>query len=294
MTATQFAWVKGHGTENDFVLLPDPDGSVHGNLDGDTDRAFVAALCHRRRGLGADGVIRVVRAADLAETYGVEVAKQAAADGAEWFMDYRNADGSDSEMCGNGMRVLVRWLLDEGWLDGAGPWLVGTRGGTRQVAAEPSGRLAADLGPVTRLADSEVAVGGRRWPAVGVDVGNPHAVVAVDDLADAGALTEPPSYDTALYPDGVNVEFVTPTGERRVAMRVYERGSGETRSCGSGAVAAAVLAERIAGTPDRPATYRVDVAGGRLDVTLSADGHGVLAGPAVVVAHGSMTWDRGA
>ncbi len=294
VTASQFAWVKGHGTENDFVLLPDPDGSVHGSLDGPADRTFVAALCHRRRGLGSDGVIRVVRAADLAGTYGVEVAKQAAADGAEWFMDYRNADGSYSDMCGNGMRVLVRWLLDEGWLEGAGPWPVGTRGGTRQVAAESSGRLAADLGPVTRLSDSEVAVGGRRWPALGVDVGNPHAVVVVDDLAEAGALTEPPSYDTALYPDGVNVEFVTPTGERQVAMRVHERGVGETRSCGSGAVAAAVLAEQIAGTPDRPATYRVDVPGGCLDVTLSADGHGVLARPAVVVARGSMTWDRGA
>jgi diaminopimelate epimerase len=291
VTASQFDWVKGHGTENDFVLLPDPDGSVHGALDSPADRAFVATLCHRRRGLGADGVIRVVRAADLAGTYGVEPAKQAVADGAEWFMDYRNADGSDSEMCGNGIRVLARWLLDEGWLHGAGPWQLGTRGGTRDMVAEPGGRFASDLGPVTRLPDSEVVVAGHRWPALGVDVGNPHAVVAVDDLADVGPLTEPPTYDPALYPDGANVEFVTPAGERQVAMRVYERGSGETRSCGTGAVAAAVLAEQVAGVPGRPSTYQVDVPGGRLDVTLRADGHGVLIGPAEIIACGSMTWE---
>jgi diaminopimelate epimerase len=99
-----FPWLKGHGTENDFVLLPDHDGTIHGDLDP----AFVAALCHRRRGIGADGVMRVIRTAALgAESAG------------EWFMDYRNADGSLSEMCGNGIRVFALHLVQEGLVDPA-------------------------------------------------------------------------------------------------------------------------------------------------------------------------------
>ncbi len=285
-----FAWAKGHGTENDFVLLPDPDASVHGGLDGPADAAFVAAVCHRRRGLGADGVIRVVRAAALAEVHGVPEAERAVVDGAEWFMDYRNADGSVSEMCGNGVRVLVQWLLVAGWVDEHGPWQIGTRGGTRLVTPCAGGRYSTEMGPVRGLPTSEIVVGERRWQAVGVDVGNPHAVVRVTDLAEAGPLTESPGHDPGVYPDGVNVEFVAPVAERHVRMRVHERGSGETRSCGTGAVAAAVLAERLAGAPERPATYRVDLPGGRLDVTLGADGHAVLAGPAELVASGTMRW----
>jgi len=288
-----FAWAKGHGTENDFVLLPDPDGTVHGALDSAADAAFVAAVCDRHRGLGADGVIRVVRSAALTSAHGVEEAKQAVVDGAEWFMDYRNADGSRSEMCGNGVRVLVRWLRHEGLVDGAASLALGTRAGTVRVVAEADGRLSVDMGPVGALPDSEVVAGGRTWPATGVDTGNPHAVVEVADVADAGPLLEPPEHDGSVYPHGVNVEFVAPVGERQVRMRVHERGSGETRSCGSGACAAAVLAERLAGTPARPATYRVDVRGGRLDVTLRADGRAVLTGPAEVVARGTMSWLAG-
>ncbi len=285
-----FAWAKGHGTENDFVLLPDPDASVHGSLRTAADEAFVAAVCHRRRGLGADGVIRVVRAVALAEAHGVPEAERAVADGAEWFMDYRNADGSVSEMCGNGVRVLVQWLLAAGWVDEHGPWRIGTRGGTRLVEPSDGGRFSTEMGPVRGLPTSEIGVGERRWQAVGVDVGNPHAVVRVADVAEAGRLTDGPSHDPAVYPDGVNVEFVAPVAERHVRMRVHERGSGETRSCGTGAVAAAVLAEQLAGAPDRPATYRVDLPGGRLDVTLRADGHAVLTGPAELVASGTMRW----
>ncbi len=288
-----FAWAKGHGTENDFVLLPDPDGSVHGELDSDADVAFVAAVCDRRRGLGADGVIRVVRSAALASAYGVATAKQAVVDGAEWFMDYRNADGSLSEMCGNGVRVLTLWLHGEGAVDAGAPLALGTRAGTVHVLPEPDGRLSVDMGPVGELPASEVVVGDRRWSAIGVDTGNPHAVVEVADVAEAGPLAVPPEHDVGVYPHGVNVEFVAPVGARHVRMRVHERGSGETRSCGSGACAAAVLAERLVASPARPSTYRVDVLGGRLDVTLRADGHAVLTGPAEVVARGTMTWADG-
>lgn len=285
-----FGWAKGHGTENDFVLLPDLDGSVHGAFADEQAALFVAALCDRRRGLGADGVIRIIRADVLAEQFAVEQAQHAVDDGAEWYMDYRNADGSLSQMCGNGVRVLARWLLDEGHVSGLTTMPLGTRAGTVYVTPEPDGLLSVDMGLVRRMTDSEVTIGDRRWQAVGVDVGNPHAVVAVGEVSDAGALTEAPGHDPATYPEGVNVEFVAEVGEQHVRMRVHERGSGETRSCGTGACAAAVLAEQQAGYPARPASYRVDVPGGRLIVTLRDDGHAVLTGPAEIVARGTMAW----
>lgn len=296
--ASSWAFAKGHGTANDFLLLPDPDGTVHGPLTAAESVAWVAALCDRRRGLGADGVIRVVRAESLATVHGVQAAGRAVDDGAEWFMDYRNADGSTSEMCGNGIRVLAQWLAEEGLLDAVGSpepgraTPIGSRTGTLRVCAEPDGRWSVDMGPVNGLPDSVVTASERPWPAIGVRTGNPHAVVQVADVADAGALTEPPTYDTDVYPDGVNVEFVAAAGEQHVRMRVYERGSGETSSCGTGACAAAVLAERLADTPPRPSTYRVDVPGGRLDVTLRPDGHAVLTGPAEIVARGTMSWSQ--
>ncbi len=297
--AVAWSWAKGHGTENDFVLLPDLDGTLHGAFTSTAAAAFVAAACDRHRGLGADGVIRVVGSAALA-AYGVPAAEQAVAEGAEWFMDYRNADGSTSEMCGNGIRVLAQWLFEEGLLaDGLladpcphRPVRIGTRAGALQLCAEGHGRWSVDMGPVEQTAASEVTVAGSIWPAAGVDTGNPHAVVEVADVAEAGPLVDPPAYDRSVYPEGVNIEFVAAAGERHVRMRVHERGSGETRSCGTGACAAAVLAERLAGRPPRPATYRVDVLGGRLDVTLRADGHAVLTGPAEVVARGTLTLSR--
>ena len=276
-----FAWAKGHGTENDFVLLPDPDGSVHGTLDPD----LVAALCHRRRGIGADGVLRVVRSDAVPD----------APAGAEWFMDYRNADGSVSQMCGNGVRVFARWLAEEGVVDPAPTLPVGTRGGVKLVtfaADDPSGGdISVDMGVPEVRGATWVEVHGRRLPAVHVDTDNPHAVAVVDDLDALGPLAQP-GYDRALYPDGVNVELVQRAGARHVRMRVHERGSGETRSCGTGVCAAAV-AEAVADRANRPATYRVDVPGGRLEVTWRDDDHVVLTGPAVVVARGEVAWSPG-
>src|SRR4051812_8924857 len=99
-------YVKGHGTANDFVVLPDPDGDL------DLTPGLVRALCDRRRGLGADGVLRVVRA-DVARG---DLAAAATDDPeARWFMDYRNADGSVAEMCGNGIRVFARYLVEAGF-----------------------------------------------------------------------------------------------------------------------------------------------------------------------------------
>ena len=272
MGPVSYPFLKGHGTENDFVLLPDHDGTVHGDLDP----ARVRALCDRRAGIGADGVLRGVRTAAYD-------ASQAA--DAEWYMDYRNSDGSLSEMCGNGIRLFARHLVEEGLSDAGGPIPVATRDGLKVLRVEGD-RVTADMGSPKLLGETTVAVVDRSWPARHVDMGNPHAVAFVADLAEAGPLREVPTYDEAVYPEGVNVEFVVRRGERHVAMRVHERGSGETRSCGTGACAA-MVATAMVDSVARPATYRVDVPGGTLEVTWTEDDRVLLAGPAVVVARGT-------
>ena len=141
----------------------------------------------------------------------------------------------------------------------------------------PAGELP-DLPPLT------VTANGRSWPATGVAMPNPHAVAVVDDLADPGELVEVPAVSPAgAFPDGVNVEFVVAKDERHLLMRVHERGVGETRSCGTGACAAAVVL--AGGVPGRSV---VDVPGGRLTVTIRADRHVELTGPAVVLATGEL------
>jgi diaminopimelate epimerase len=272
-----YEFLKGHGTENDFVLLPDPDGRVHGDLSPER----VRALCDRRAGIGGDGVLRVVRSTSA----------DAQPDSAEWFMDYRNADGSVAEMCGNGIRLFVRYLVDEGLADGSAPILVDTRDGVKTLTVDGD-LVTVDMGTPKLLGDTAVSVGERTWPARHVDMGNPHAVAFVDSLDDAGRLLDAPRHDADVYPDGVNVEFVVRRGDRHVAMRVHERGSGETRSCGTGACAVMVAAATA--DDNRPAVgngftdvaYRVDVPGGTLTVTWTADDRVLLTGPAVIVASG--------
>jgi len=273
--AEAYPFLKGHGTENDFVLLPDHDGTLHGELTA----GRVVALCDRRAGIGGDGVIRVIRSAVL----GVET-------DAEWFLDYRNSDGSVSEMCGNGIRVFGRHLAEEGLVDPSVPVRVGTRDGIKTLTFEDDGTITADMGSPRLLGESKVAVGDRSWPATHVDMGNPHAVAFVESLDDAGTLLSEPAYDPATYPHGVNIEFVTRRGPGHVAFRVHERGSGETRSCGTGACAvmvAAAVADGVTGPPAEDLAYRVDVPGGTLTVTWTATDRALLGGPAVIVARGT-------
>lgn len=292
-----FPFVKGHGTHNDFVVLPDPDGTVHGDLAPER----VAALCDRRAGIGADGVLRVVRTSAVGDL--------AAADGTtEWFMDYRNADGSPAQMCGNGLRVFARYLDSAGLVGGNGserPLRIGTRDGVKEVTFCADGELSVDMGVPKAGSSTPVSVAGRAFSARHVDMGNPHAVVFVDDLADAGDLGWSPYFCGVEFPEGLNVEFavrsdkspgaaVEPaagggTGERgRLRMRVYERGVGETMSCGTGACAVAVAAAcESDGGPRLPASYTIDVPGGRLHVRWDADSRVHLKGPAVLVASGT-------
>ncbi|MGI8336601.1 diaminopimelate epimerase [Actinomadura scrupuli] len=276
-------FIKGHGTENDFVILPDPDGSL------DLTPETVTTLCDRRAGIGADGVLRVVRC----KTSGDPRAEALAGD-AEWFMDYRNADGSLAEVCGNGLRVFARFLVEEG-LAAPGEWRVATRAGLHRVELAASGDVTVDMGPPDVRGPGTALVAGRSYGGLRVSLGNPHLACLIDEPVWDLDLSLPPSFDPAVFPDGVNVELFRPVGERHVEMRVYERGSGETRSCGSGSVATAVAAAVAAAGPGEaeaiaagrlPAgDWLVDVPGGR--VTVIFDGTtSRLRGPAVLVAEG--------
>jgi diaminopimelate epimerase len=274
------AFLKGHGTENDFVIVPDPDNTI------DLPAPVVAKLCDRRAGIGGDGLLHVVRSAEHPEA-------RAMADEAEWFMDYRNADGSIAEMCGNGVRVFARYLQRAGLVE-AGDLALATRGGVKKVHLAKDGDVTVFMGRALFPEGSvTVTVDGRSWPALNVNMGNPHAVAFVEDLDHAGNLfSVPPLTPASVYPDGVNVEFVVDRGERHVAMRVHERGSGETRSCGTGACAVAVAAARRDGADPSetgaPVTYTVDLPGGRLVITERPDGEIEMTGPAVIVAEGHI------
>jgi diaminopimelate epimerase len=270
---SEYSFVKGHGTENDFVLVPDANGRHELSAEQ------VARLCDRRAGIGGDGVIRVVRT-DATE----DPAAVAARGEATWFMDYRNSDGSLSEMCGNGIRVLGRFLAGHADVDPRNPLPIATRAGVKVLTFDGD-RVTVDMGAPEILGSTTITAGERSFEARHVSMGNPHAVVFVDDLAEAGSLQEAPGHDAATYPDGVNVEFVARRGEHHVAMRVHERGSGETRSCGTGACAVMVAAS-LADEAERGTPYMVDLPGGTLEIVWTEDDRVLLTGPAVLTAEG--------
>ncbi|MGV1078485.1 MAG: diaminopimelate epimerase [Candidatus Nanopelagicales bacterium] len=279
-------FLKGHGTGNDFVLLPDPDGELL------LTERMVARICDRRFGIGGDGVIRIVRTTAIAEAAQLH-------DQADWFMDYRNADGSLAAMCGNGSRVFARYLVDNQLVDG--DFTIATRAGIHRCREETDGSISVDMGyPTEGPAGSEPAVtlGGRTWPADARWMPNPHAVVFVDDVGALGDLTGARVTQGAeRFPDGQNIEFVSHVGfpANRLGdsagpsarMRVLERGVGETLSCGTGACAVALAVRTRLGVTSAGAV-RVDVPGGMVTVTQDSDGRVTLTGPATIVARGTI------
>ena len=264
--------VKGHGTENDFLVLPDLEGSV------ELTPSMVQALCDRRAGIGADGVLRVVRSENDPDS------KEMSGE-APFFMDYRNADGSIAEMCGNGLRVFLRYLIGSGLVVSAAA--VATRGGIRRARTRGDGNVTVQIGLPRFLADRPVATAApiSAAPAVALEIPNPHVVVFLDSVEELAALdlSRPPLVEPAL-PHGQNVEFVVRRGPRWLQLRVHERGVGETRSCGTGLCAAAVAAAQADGVGADGSTWRVDVPGGTCEVVWPADGEVELTGPAVLVA----------
>ncbi len=253
-------FAKGHGTGNDFVVLPDCE---------DLSPELVRRLCDRRTGIGGDGVLRII-----------------AGDGeAAWFMDYRNADGGIAEMCGNGIRVTAAYLTGLGLAERSVS--IGTRAGLKVVRCEADGQFSVDLGPAVATGKSEAVIGGQAYAGLAINVGNPHLACLVEAPLSGFDLTSAPGVEPADFPDGVNVEIFRLTGDQAVEMRVHERGSGETRSCGTGAVAAALAAATATG---RPGPWTVSVPGGTLTVALSTSAS-VLTGPAVIVAKGEISPD---
>lgn len=260
-------FVKGHGTGNDFVIIDCLE------IELDLNPSDVAALCNRRFGIGADGVLRVIQS-----------------DG-RYFMDYRNGDGSLAETCGNGLRVFCAYLHSRGLLT-TGTHQIGTRGGVVDVVIDEVGGISVDMGSAVQRAQScklGIADGPavRDYDAVAVAMPNPHCVALVDDLSAVGNLVTKPTVAAEIFPEDANVEFVHIISHDHIAMRVWERGVGETQSCGSGACAAAFVAAQHLELA-APWAIRVDVPGGRLQVRCDEQQHLHLSGPAVLVAKGTV------
>ncbi|SDL77775.1 diaminopimelate epimerase [Corynebacterium mycetoides] len=264
-------FLKGHGTENDFVVVPDPSDEL------ELSPADVVALCDRRAGIGGDGLLRVVKR-----------------DG-RWFMDYRNADGSIAEMCGNGVRVFAHVLVELGYVDER-EFEVGTRAGVKHIevldATDTDATVRVGMGRVSVTGVSTARMGATQFAGLGVDVGNPHLAAVIPGLtaADLEAMEfEQPEFDAEFFPEGVNVEVLTELADGAVHMRVWERGSGETRSCGTGTVAAARAALADAGIEN--GTVDVHVPGGTILVELNDD-EAVMTGPSKIVAWGTADLRR--
>ena len=278
-------FAKGHGTQNDFVVLPDLDAQLQ------LAPAAIAALCDRRQGLGADGVLRVTTAG-AAQAAGVFDRLPEGVTAGDWYMDYRNADGSIAQMCGNGVRVFAHYLRASG-LESRDEFVVGSLAGPRPVTLHQVDATTADvtveMGKTNQLGSGSALVGGRRFTGLAVDVGNPH-LACVDATMTAAQLAAldvaaPVQFDAQQFPDGVNIEVLTAPAGGSVSMRVHERGVGETRSCGTGTVAAAVAA--LAHGGETVGTLRVHVPGGTVTVTV-ADTTSYLRGPSVLLARGEL------
>jgi len=265
--------LKGHGTGNDFVVVPDLEGDL------DLTAAMVRALCDRHTGIGADGVLRVVRSEKDPDAKDMTSA-------APYFMDYRNADGSIAETCGNGIRVVVRYLQAQALVGLSAA--VATRGGVMRAQTRGDGNVAVEMGRPRILADRPVVTAAPTIDsarATAVEMPNPHVVVPVADIAqlDSLDLGRPPLVEPAR-PGGQNVEFVARRGPRHLVMRVHERGVGETRSCGTGICAVVAVVASADRTASDGVPWRVDVPGGTCEVTWRSDGEIVLSGPAVLLA----------
>jgi diaminopimelate epimerase len=302
----QVIFAKGHGTQNDFVLLPDVSAQLQ------LSPAAVSALCDRRRGLGADGVLRVTTAGALVAA-GVLDRLPDGVESDDWYMDYRNADGSVAQMCGNGVRVFSHYLRASG-LESRNEFTVGSLAGPRPVIVHHVDDLIADvtveMGKANVLGTGWAVVGGRRMTGLGVDVGNPHLACLDADLSEEGLaaldVAAPVQFDAQQFPEGVNVEILTAprfdgsTGARggaptngtpangAVSMRVHERGVGETRSCGTGTVAAACAA--LAHLGEATGSLRVRIPGGEVAVVIT-DTTSYLRGPSVLLARGELSDD---
>jgi diaminopimelate epimerase len=249
----------GHGTHNDFLILFDPDDQLTISAEQ------VAAMCNRSTGIGADGMIRIIK------------------NDGKWFMDYRNADGSIAEMCGNGIRVMARYLVAKGH-QREGIFAIDTRAGIKHLRVPADDDISVNMGKVyDEMEQVSASVNGATYSGFNINVGNPHAVVFTDDLSSLGSLETAPTVTPAgSYPEGVNVEFVEITAANEAKMRVHERGSGETQSCGTGTCAVALAATMKSGQ-QLPSRWVIYPPGGRLIVDIDGHSNATLTGPAELI-----------
>ena len=263
-------FVKAHGAGNDFVLLPDLDDTLQ------LTPAFVRRVCRPHLGVGADGVIRIAPPRDDTA--------------ADVFMDYRNADGSLAEMCGNGVRCVAKYVADRGLVAGD-VVRVDTRGGVKpvEIVARDGGKVSqvrVDMGaPVVGKVDWPLDVDGQTVDVTTLSMGNPHAVTVVEDLDEADLQTIGRALqDHNAFPEGTNVEMITVADRDHVRGRIWERGVGETMASGTGASAMAAAAHLL-GLAARQTT--VSLPGGDLHVEWTETTLWVT-GPAVEVATGEL------
>jgi len=275
---------KMHGTLNDFVVFGDLEGKV--GLTPDQ----VSRICDRRAGVGADGVIAVRRS-----------------EKADFFMDYVNADGSLAEMCGNGIRCLAKYAYDNGLTKKTSlnvetragmktlELFIGQEGNVHRVRVDmgspifdPEKIPVAIKGSAGPVIDYPLEAGGRTFLASMVSIGNPHCVILEQDDLDSLPGQYGPLIEThPLFPAKTNVEFVKVLSRSRLLMRVWERGSGETLSCGTGACATAVIANVKELVQE---TVTVEVRGGDLEISWKGAAFSALmTGPATLVYIGSIT-----
>ena len=249
----------GHGTHNDFVLVFDESDELKFSQEQ------IKRICDRKTGVGSDGFIRIVKK-----------------DG-NWFMDYSNADGSQAEMCGNGIRVMARYLTDRKH-QMSGIYAINTRDGKKFLAVPEQGDISVNMGQVSQIpGEIIVEVNSNKYRGFNINVGNPHAVVFTDDLTLIGDLKSAPIVlPTDQYPDGVNVEFVQFLDNGEIMMRVHERGVGETQSCGTGTCAVAFAAS-IEKNKKLPSKWIINPPGGQLIVEIDAHSNATLTGPAELV-----------
>ncbi len=262
---TKISATYGHGTHNDFVIVFDPTSEIS------ITTAQTAAICNRASGIGADGLIRIT-----------------APDG-KWFMDYRNADGSIAEMCGNGIRVMARYLVNRGH-QMEGIFAIDTRDGIKHLRVPSTGDITVNMGQITDEQDEiTVSANGSIWNGYNISIGNPHAVAFVESLDIIGDLKDPPIVRPKdSYPEGVNVEFVELIHDNELKMRVFERGVGETQSCGTGTCAVALAASLKYKSP-LPAKWIIYPPGGRLEVEIDPHNNAILSGPAELISEHDIT-----
>lgn len=255
----------GHGTHNDFLIFFDPEDQLI------FSEGVISAICNRLSGIGADGIIRIIKS-----------------DG-RWFMDYRNSDGSIAEMCGNGIRVMARYLVERGH-QREGIFAIDTRAGLKHLRVPADDDISVNMGKVyDENEEVIVQVNGATYEGFNINVGNPHAVVFTDDLSTLGSLESAPIVTPASsYPEGVNVEFVELLPGNEAKMRVHERGSGETQSCGTGTCAVALAATKKSGG-SLPSRWTIYPPGGRLIVDIDGHSNATLTGPAVLIEDHDLT-----